>query len=399
MFTKLITVEKYVAIFTEMLLNNTSKVTKISKGSVNSGIAYGVSKLAQKTNKDIAVIESHIFPDSAVANQLDEISNLEGTGKRFGSKQSSTYVLVVGNQGTTYSVGVHTFISKEGIVFDPEAEYIIGEEGFGYIKVRSRTTGSTTKVEAGSINSVNPVPQGHNYVVNEYIAQFGIDQETDDVFRKRIKEGANILATSTISSIEQVFMKINENILKVYYSGIDDYGRTILRILTENGIDLNDSELNDILLRAEKSFGISDLRPSNFSGYGIALKNAQWQPIDISLRVDIEASYPIDEVRKEMQIKMGKYLDYRYWRAGGTVEWDNLLEIAKSTEGVKYVNDAYFFPSTDIQTDIFKLPRIRGFRMLDLNGNLLKDVSGNLNPTFYPQNKDFSYQAAVLQTI
>jgi hypothetical protein len=199
--------------------------------------------------------------------------------------------------------------------------------------------------------------------------------------------------------IEQVFMKSNENILKVYYGGVDVFGRTVLMVLTENGIDLSTAEINDLLLRSEKFFSLVEFRPANFNGYGVTIKNVDWQPIDISMRIDIEPSFSPDNVRKDMQIRINKYLDYRYWRAGSILEWDNLLDIAKNTNGVRYVNDAYFFPSSDLQTDMFKLPRIRGFQLLDLNGNLIQDFSGNLNPIYYPNEKDFGFMASVLQTI
>jgi len=399
MFTKLTTTEEYKEIFQEILINKTNNVTKITDGGVLNVIAYGIAKIAQKINKDIAILEGNIFPDTAVGKALDNIAMLYGVYQRFGARQSSTYIRVVGDPGTTYIVGTHVLKSNSGVEFDIDANYTISAFGYGYIKIRSRTTGSNTNVDALSINKMSTPPSGHKYVINEYAAQFGNDRESDDVFRKRVKEGVDLLSRSTISQVEQVFMKINENVLKVYYGGIDAQGRVVLSILTENGIDLNTSELNDIVLRAEKFFSLTEFRPSNFNGYGVVLQNVQWQPIDISMRVDIDPAFVTDDVRKEIQIRINKYLDYRYWRAGNKVEWDNLLDIVKHTDGVRYVSDSYFFPSVDLQTEVLKLPRVRGFQMLDLDGNILEDLQGNLNPIYYPQEKDFGFQATVLQNI
>lgn len=399
MITSLITTEEYKEIFVEILLNKTDKVTKVADGSTLNAIAFGVAKIAQKINKDIAILEGHMFPDTAVGSALDYIANLYGISPRFGPKQSSTYVRLVGDPSTTYVSGTHVLRSNTGIEFDFDKDYTIGTEGYTYAKVRSRTTGSVANVDALTINKMSPSPANHKYVVNEFAAQFGSDKENDDVFRKRIKEGIDLLSKSTISQIEQVFMKINENVLKVYYGGIDDYGRVVLRVLTENGIDLLTSELNDIVLRAEKFFSLTEFRPSNFNGYGVTIENVSWQPIDVSMRVDIDPSYVTDEVRKEIQIRINKYIDYRYWKPGGTIEWDNLLDIVKNTDGVRYVNDAFFSPSADIQTEVLKLPRIRGFQLLDLDGNLIIDLQGVLNPSYYPQEIDFKFQSTVLQNI
>jgi hypothetical protein len=141
------------------------------------------------------------------------------------------------------------------------------------------------------------------------------------------------------------------------------------------------------------------MRPVSYNEYGIFLRNVEFQPIDISFRCELEPSYDPDEVRKQTQIRLSKYIDYRYWITGQKVEWDNMLQIIKNTEGVKYVNDSYFFPNNDVSIDIYKLPRIRGFQMLDLSGSLIRDFQGVLNPVYYPNEIDFSLQATVLRTI
>ena len=81
------------------------------------------------------------------------------------------------------------------------------------------------------------------------------------------------------------------------------------------------------------------------------------------------------------------------------VEWDDLLEIVKSTDGIKYADDNAFFPSTDVTVLNNLLPRIRGFRMMDLDGNIISDIQGVLNPVFYPEEADFSFQSTVLAEI
>jgi uncharacterized phage protein gp47/JayE len=177
MFTKLLTIEELKGVFSEILLNKTDNITKVTDGSVVGGYAFGSARLAQKINKDIAILESKIFPDTASGSHLDDIARLEGVGQRTGARQSSTYVRVVGAAGTSYVAGTHTFKSTSGLDFDVDSNYTIGVHGFGYVKIRSRNTGSNTKVDALTINQVSPVPTGHQYCINEFAANYGDDKE------------------------------------------------------------------------------------------------------------------------------------------------------------------------------------------------------------------------------
>jgi hypothetical protein len=350
-------------------------------------------------NKDVALLEGHIYPDMAVGDMLDDISLLYGYSKRFGAKQSTTYIRVVGNAGTTYLAGTQVFSGSNNIMFDLVSNYTIPSFGYGYAKVRSRTSGSDTNVSALSINKVTPAPSGHQYCINEYMASYGCDSEDDDLYRQRLKDGYNSLSRSTMSQIEQAFMKCNENILKLYYGGLDEQNRIILLVLTETAIDLTTNEFNDILLKSSKFFGLNELRSDNFNGYNIFLKNMTIQPIDVSFRVKLNDGAVIDNIRKDIQIRMSKFMDFRYFKPGSTIQWTSLLDIVRFTNDVVFVPDANFYPMSDIQTDPYKIPIMRGFQMLDLDGNILQDFSGYLNPAYYPNEIDFSFQSSVLRTI
>ena len=394
------TVEQRKQIYTQTLLNKTNKVSKISDNSVLNAHAYGVAKVSGKAEKDIVLALSRLFPDTAYGPQLDQCADDFGVAGRFGASESSTSVLVVGSPGTQYIAGTHTFESKSGIQFTLEESITIGSAGFSYAKVRSIDVGLKTNVEPNTITKVSPEPNGHSYVINEYHAEFGRDIESDDLFRKRIKDGNNISATGTIAMLEQVFMKINSNVLRVLYQGINQQNQLVLAIVTQNGIDLNQSELDEILSKGELYFSLTELRPFGRQSYGIKLKNIEWQYLDISFRVELLQDVSVNEIRKKIQIGISKYLDFRYWKSGEEkIEWDELLQIVKSIQGVKYVPDQYFFPNNDVATDPNKLPRLRGFRMLNLQGAIVADLQGNLNPTFYPNIADFSLTSTLLRTI
>lgn len=400
MFTQLTTVEEFKAIFTEIFFNKTSKVTKASNGSVINAIAFANAKLGQKITKDVAALEARIFPNSAYGKYLDDIATLWGIGQRFGATQSSTYVRVSADPGTVYTQGVNIFQGTDGTQFSVEDTYTVGQFGFGYVKVRSVTSGVSTNVDAFTITNVTPQPSGHIYCVNEYAAQFGADEEIDDVFRVRIKEGSDILSMSTLSSLEQSFMKINENVLRIFYNGSNPNGGATISVLSVNGIDFTDQEFSDILTRASKFFSMTDLSTTgDFASVNLTLQNITWFPIDISFRCDIDPSYNSDDVRKQIQLLLNKYLDYRYWQTGTNIQWVNLFEIVQRVPGIINVSDQYFYPSSDLVIPNTQLPRIRGFQMLDMDGNIIVDLEGELNPIYYPNIIDFSFQATVLAQV
>jgi len=398
MITKITSVDELKQIFLEIFLNKTDKVSDVSDESVLNGIAYGCGKLAQRTLANQAVIEGHIFPDTAYGEYLDQLAVIRGVAPRFGAAVSSTYIRVVADEGTSYIAGTHQFTSTSGIVFIPEESLTVGINGYAYLKVRSLQSGLSANVDALSINKVSPIPQGHINCTNEYAATGGRDQEDDDLFRQRIKENINQLSRTTLSYLEQVFMKINNNVLRLFKGGIDSDGRLNLIVVSVNGQNFSENEFNEILSRSEEFLSLSELLRTS-TNYALKLNNVDWLTVDVEFRVDIDPAYDQDEVRKNIQIQMSKLFDYRFWKYVDKVEWENMLFAAKNVEGVRYVPDTHFFPHSDINVPKYQLPRIRGFVLRDLDGNIIEDNGGVLSEFYYPNEIDLSYSSSVLMPI
>lgn len=396
MIIKPVRIEQLKELFVKVLFSRTDKISKVSDGSINNGLAYGVSKLAQKALKDIALSQAHYYPDAASGDILDNMAEIYGISARFGVLGSSTYLRVVGDAGTSYMAGTHIFSGSNGISWILESDFTIPTVGFTYVKVSSNITGAETQVDPLTINKVNPIPAGHNYVINEYKALGGRDAESDDDFRNRIKSAINGLSRDTLSYLLQVMLKFNTNILRLFNYGSDGLGKNRIGIATVNGADLSPIQLTTLNGQIDAWLCLNEKSIDGLAGNGVQLLNIYWQPIDISFRVQMRAGFNPDEERKEIQIQMNKYLDYRTWIPGQRVEWDNLLEIAKSSEGIEYVPDEFFYPQQDLVSDFSKLPRVRGFQMLDMNGSIISDGQLNLNPIYYPTKVDFSFISTVL---
>ena len=398
MITKITPVEELKQIFLEIFLNKTDRVSDVSDDSVLNAIAYGNAKLTQRTLTNQAIIEGHIFPDSAYGEYLDNLAAIRGVAPRFGAVGSTTYVRVTADEGTSYIAGIHTFTSTSGIVFDLEESGVVGINGYAYLKVRSQQSGLNTNVDALSINKVSPIPQGHISVINEYAATGGSDQESDTLFRERIKTNMNQMSRTTLSYLEQVFMKINPRVLRLHKGGIDSDGKFNLIVVSVNGQNFTTAEFDEILSKSEEYLSLSELLREG-SDFALKLNNVDWLPVDIEFRADIDPAYDIDSVRRNIQIQMNKLFDYRFWKYGDKIEWENMLYAAKNVEGVRYVPDTHFYPQADINVPKYRLPRIRGFIMRDLDGNIIEDNNGVLSDVFYPNEEDRSYQESVLTMI
>ena len=395
MITRVTSIGELKQMFIEILMNKTSKVTKVSDQSIVNGVSYGVAKVAQKALKDVALVESHIFPDGAYGQHLDDIAEKSGIAPRFGASQSSTYVRLVGDSGTAYVAATH-FFNSNGVVFELTDDITIGSEGYVYAKVRSQDSGANTNVKSLTINKVNPVPSGHKFVVNEYEATGGRDAEDDVSLRLRIKEGPNVAANGTLAYITQVFINFNTNVLRVYSYGTNTLNQPILAISTQNGVDLTVNELSSLLDNVKDYLPINFYNSVTNNSIGVELRNVEYEEVDVDFRCQLVQTTSIDEVRRDIQVEMSKYFDYRNWTPDKKVEWDDLLQIVKSNKNVKYVADSFFNPGRDITVELGKLPRIRSFIIRDLDGNIMVDNSGVLDPIYYPSTVDNSLQATLL---
>lgn len=393
MLTKILSRAKLKQLFLELFVNKTDKATDVSDNSVTNAVAYGVATVAQKCIKDIAIVESQIMPDSAVGTDLDNAATLFGVPARLGALQSSTYLRVIADSGTFYDKTVVSFTNYNGIRFIPETDLTMGALGFDYLKVRSEGTGDKTNVDANSIITINSAPVGHIAVTNEFMAVGGRDSESDEIFRQRIKKHNNIIARYTLEYYNQLFQQFNSNVLRVLNLGSDDDGKYALAIVTQNGIDLTNSELDNLLASTKQYFAITDLNKFG-ELIGLKLINATRYYVGdplrdnsgtgIDFRVQLWDGYNPDTVRKNIQINISKYLDFRFWEYGQKVEWDNLLQIVKDTEGVRYVPDNFFYPNHDEIVPVNQLPRVKKFIMRDVAGNIIADTGNVLSPVFYP---------------
>ena len=312
MRTKVTPIEELKALFFESVINNTTKVTKIGKTSTLNGIGYGVAKVAQKALKEIAVNEARKFPRYASGSYLDAIADDYGIAARFGASGSSVYICIAGAVGTAYTVVSNIFYGNHGVRFDLEDDVTIPDVGYIYAKARSQTDGVETSIDPYTIVDVTNEPVGHQFCINEYKAVGGRDVEDDESFLYRIIGGANILATNTLSALANALMNTNSNVLRAVNLGVSETGKLRVGILSQNGIDFTQPELDAMLEATADYFAWSDISLHGGTSYAVVYENVEWYEFDIDFRCKILANYTSDIVRRELQIKISKLYDFRF---------------------------------------------------------------------------------------
>ena len=211
METKVLTIDRLKELITEIFYDKTDKVTKVTDNSGINAIFYGTAKAGQKALVDIANVEAQLFPEFATGTLLDEVAVRLGVAPRFSASGSSTFPILVGAPGTQYLDATHSFVSTSGIIFDLSQDITIPQDGYVYVNVGSRDVGIKTNVVPHSINSIVPVPTGHDYVINEFQAIGGANDEDDQSFRQRIINYPNLLSESTLEKMNQIFINTNNN--------------------------------------------------------------------------------------------------------------------------------------------------------------------------------------------
>lgn len=386
METQIYSVNELKNYFIQELLNKVDgKISKVSDHSILNGTAFGVAKIFQKAMKDVALLESELFPEYAYGEYLDTIAQRYGVSPRKSNTGSSVYVKLVAEPGSLYIAENCIFASTEGITFKLTEDFEMGENGFDYVQLKSTTTGEDSNVAANTITRVTRAPSGHLYVNNDLPASGGVSEEDDQSFLKRIMNNFNNFSFETLDKLTYVMQTINPLILEIKKEGINSNGQIVLSLVTSNGSFLSEDDL-DLLMKGTLPYlSLADLTVSNgLDGQHmpLVLKNIGYTYIDIDFRIDLYSDISVDDFRLNAIEQISSYLDFRTWDKDA-VDWEDLYAIIRNQYGIKSLPEQFFTPHVDVGVDSLSLPRLRGFVMRDMNGVALTNNNQTIIPVYY----------------
>lgn len=393
MKTRISTIVELKKVFLEILFSKTDKVSKVSSTSNTNAIAYANAKISQKALKDIAILESQLFPEYATGDTLLLVAQRYGIFARLGQCGSSVFIYLYGTPGTIYNAAVNTFISTEGITYKLDNNVTIPECKYIYVKASSIEIGESTNSSALSIVTCLLPPTGHIFCTNTFSATGGRNEESDEELLHRIQNVHNIFAIKTLDYLTQIALRGGYNILKFVHLGIS-HGKTRLGVVTQNASSLSDIDLNGLLVYLQPYFSLADIASEINSK--VILENVYYTPIDIDMKLEFLSDlYTIDEIYSNLQRKLVDYIDFRYWDNDVEVKWDEVLNLVRNTEGVTYVPYADFKingGANNIKLSEKIFPKFRSFLLYDKNGSILINSGSTTNSVVYynPYNQNFS---------
>lgn len=396
MKTKVTSIVELKNIVTEILLSKTDKLSKVSAGSIFNAVSYGIAKIGQKALREIALVESQLFPEYATGSTLDLVAQRYGIFSRLGASQSSCYIYLFGDPGTVYDKTSCKFISNNGITFKLNNNVTIGIDRYTYALATSVESGVKSNVAALSITSCINAPVGHKFCTNTFAAYGGRDIESDDEFRDRIANVNNSISTKTLEYLTQVALNFNSNILKIVNLGTYQ-GKTKLGVYTQSGAALSDTDLTNLAIQMREFLALSDI--SENLQQRVYFTNIDYSPIDLSIKLSyMEDIYSINDIYSSIQKKLISYVDYRFINTQKNITWIELYELIKNTEGVVNVNFGEFLINggqNDIQINKALLPKFRQMLIYNLDGECLLDTTksslSEFMPFIYPVYKDINY--------
>ena len=400
METKIFTIEEIKDLFLQELLNKVDgKISKISDHSVLNGMAFGFAKVFQKSMKDVALLESELFPEYAYGEYLDRIAQRYGITSRRTSLGSSVYVKIVANPNSLYLASNCSFISTDGTTFHLTENFTVNANGWGYALLNSDETGANTNVGAGTITRVTGQPSGHIYVTNELPATGGVDIESDESLLQRILQNFNNFSFETLDKITSVFQVIEPSVLQVRKEGVNTQGQVVLAVITSTGANLSSTQLETLAERAQPYVSLMDVQQVNgLDGNQLSreVKNITPLTVDMDFRIQLDSDINVTDFKVACQEAILSYLDFTQ-RDITKIEWEDLFSIVRTQAGVKQVPEQFFFagnsaswsilsPHFDLQVPATKIPRLRMFVVRDLNGTVLFNNGSNLVSYFYGED-------------
>ena len=401
-------IEKLKKMFIDLVINKTSNVTKVSKGSTLNAFAYGSAKLGQKVLKDGGLLEANIFPDNAVDTSLDGIAERRGLPTRFGAAASSVYIRLLGDVGTAYlTANSVSATGTDGLTFNLAEDVTIpsatGGATIGYVygKFDCVIAGEASNVDAFTLDTIGNAPANHDSAINDVRAFGGRDAESDDSLRERIKRGINAYATGTLAKYEQIAIQTNGNVLRIYMKGFNTTGQVLFGVATVGGVYLSAGELTTLAAGIRVFMEYSDYLK------GCECVNMDYTAIDIDIRIDYDSNFDVEDIRRRMQIAFQGSVNWLTWNdSDEVVEWEDLSVISASLSGVTRVYDQFLLLNSNARTDVDipkgTLPYFRSMTLRDSAGTLLTestltDTQIESNPLLYYRNQDdYEYQQTIL---
>lgn len=315
----------------------TNKLTYFGKNSVLRGIYSALSFVFGEVWYDAYQLNRGAHIQTAQGTDLDTEAGREGIIRR-GATKSSVVLLFNGPAGTVIPAGTLVKSEKSAVQYQTKSDITLGKNlaiprplfsnilGDAVI-AESIEAGTSTRVGAKELTSlVNPITGVT--VTNLVPSVGGYDAETDEELRQRIIDTYKQLNQGTRAFYEGLARSVDTTVLKVLpqynynNGGVDIY-------LLKNSLGVySEVELQTIA---------DAIYPLQRAMQPVKCLNANIKSIEIEVYLDLKTGYVLDDIFKDIAVKLSNKLDNSKLDFGATVFYYDLYTEVTKVEGIKKI--------------------------------------------------------------
>lgn len=282
-------------------------------------------------------LKEQMFPQTASGIYLDYHAQQRGLERKPATVASGSIVFAIAEAAeNTIEIPKGTICSTRGKkpvrYVTKEATTIPAGLKRTIVGAKCIEAGEIGNIERGNgINTLVTVP-AHNYFIEmNYEFTNGLDEESDEILRKRISESLKVISNGTNISF---YRDVAKSVSGVYSVGIIPKQRglgTVDLYIAGKGVTSSFSTVSKVqnLIQAEREVNVD-----------VKVNAAVTIAYDINMHLKCQDGYDIDDIEDEINKKMSKY--FKQLEVGQPVYFAKLGEIVEHIEGVEnYELDRY----------------------------------------------------------
>lgn len=316
----------------------TEKVTYFGKDGVIRAMFHALANTLSDIWNDLYQTRRKIFVDTSEGDDLDLLGSRRGITRKTASK-SSVVLLINGPAGTIIpsntivksAVSQVQYKTLNGITLgtrNPNLLRPVESEILGDIVLaESLTTGSTSAVGVRELTQFEtPIPDVT--VTNLTPSVGGLDEETDEEYRARIKDYVALLNQGTQLFYETLAKETEPTVLKAKALYDPLKGGTKLYLVKNSFAEYSSGELTAIA---------SSIYNGQRACSPVTCYNVTYLPITVSFTYERDSDYTQDSIYTAIAEGISEYVVSKFGFAA-ELEYQDILNIIIDTPGVEKLN-------------------------------------------------------------
>lgn len=336
-------------ILNRMLSDIKNEASKIEGSFTMDNLESVANELARFYDIDYGLLLDRVFIDTAIGDDLDRVGIYNHGIKRKEATFSEVNVLIRAKAGSIIDESI-VFVA-DTLRFSATGKFVVSDSGVLNLTLRCLEAGSGKKIQAGSIRFLENY-EGLISVVNEEASSDGADRESDEDYRKRIKElEKEVKGYGNIS----YYKLLAKSIVGVDRVKVIDLARGLGTVDIVIIADDNKEASNSLIEKVKEL-----VSKEKMAGADINIYSATKKDISINASIYHNNSYTTSFIKEEFSKRINEYfksLDFNSKLEKIRVSYAKILNILVTTSGVEDVSNLQINNMTNsIELEIKEFP-------------------------------------------